>query len=107
MAPCDVYGGDEEGARFGRGVAVVASFLAFLAFDWFFIQPRYTFTVAAAGGWLALMVFLVTASNLITLFLYAVYRRDPVFILGQGAGLFVYLRNLYFIYRQTRLAAAS
>ena len=43
----------------------------------------------------------------LTLFLYAVYRRDPVFILGQGAGLFVYLRNLYFIYRQTRLAAAS
>jgi lipid-A-disaccharide synthase-like uncharacterized protein len=30
---------------------------------------------------------------------YAVYRRDPVFILGQGAGLFVYARNLYFIRR--------
>lgn len=43
----------------------------------------------------------------LTLFLYAVYRRDPVFILGQGAGLFVYLRNLYFIYRKPRLAAAS
>jgi lipid-A-disaccharide synthase-like uncharacterized protein len=29
---------------------------------------------------------------------YAIYRRDPVFILGQGAGLFVYSRNLWFIY---------
>jgi lipid-A-disaccharide synthase-like uncharacterized protein len=35
----------------------------------------------------------------ITLLLYALYRRDPVFILGQGAGLFVYARNLYFIYK--------
>jgi len=30
---------------------------------------------------------------------YAIYRKDPVFILGQGAGLFVYARNLYFIRR--------
>jgi lipid-A-disaccharide synthase-like uncharacterized protein len=30
---------------------------------------------------------------------YAVYRQDPVFILGQGAGLLVYARNLYFIRR--------
>jgi lipid-A-disaccharide synthase-like uncharacterized protein len=30
---------------------------------------------------------------------YAIYRQDPVFILGQGAGLFVYARNLYFIRR--------
>lgn len=35
----------------------------------------------------------------VTLLAYAIYRLDPVFILGQGAGLFVYARNLYFIYR--------
>ncbi len=34
------------------------------------------------------------------LFGYALYKRDPVFILGQGLGLFVYLRNLYFVYRE-------
>ena len=34
-----------------------------------------------------------------TLLAYAIYRRDPVFILGQAAGLFVYARNLYFIFR--------
>lgn len=28
---------------------------------------------------------------------YAVYRRDPVFIAGQGIGTFVYLRNLMLI----------
>jgi lipid-A-disaccharide synthase-like uncharacterized protein len=31
------------------------------------------------------------------LFIYALYRRDPVFIVGQGFGLLVYVRNLYFI----------
>jgi lipid-A-disaccharide synthase-like uncharacterized protein len=31
------------------------------------------------------------------LLVYALYRRDPVFIAGQGLGLVVYLRNLYFI----------
>ena len=36
----------------------------------------------------------------LVLLLYAIHRHDPVFILGQGAGLFVYARNLYFIHRR-------
>lgn len=41
----------------------------------------------------------------LTLLAYAIYRVDPVFILGQAAGLFVYARNLYFIHRNpARLA---
>jgi lipid-A-disaccharide synthase-like uncharacterized protein len=35
----------------------------------------------------------------ILLLSYALYRQDPVFILGQSMGVFVYLRNLYFIRR--------
>jgi lipid-A-disaccharide synthase-like uncharacterized protein len=35
----------------------------------------------------------------LTLLGYAIYRLDPVFIIGQGAGLVVYARNLYFIHR--------
>jgi len=30
---------------------------------------------------------------------YAIYRSDPVFILGQSAGLFIYFRNLQLIYK--------
>ena len=30
---------------------------------------------------------------------YALYRKDPVFIIGQAFGVFVYLRNLQFILR--------
>ena len=37
-----------------------------------------------------------------TLLSYAIHRRDPVFILGQAAGLFIYARNLHLIYRQKR-----
>jgi lipid-A-disaccharide synthase-like uncharacterized protein len=31
---------------------------------------------------------------------YAIYRRDPVFILGQAFGVFVYVRNLYLIMQE-------
>ncbi len=31
---------------------------------------------------------------------YAIYRRDPVFIIGQAFGVFVYLRNLQFLIRK-------
>ena len=30
---------------------------------------------------------------------YAIYRKDPVFIIGQAFGVFVYLRNLQFVIR--------
>ncbi len=49
-----------------------------LAFWWF-----------SVGGGLLLLV-------------YALYRKDPVFILGQAFGVFVYLRNLYFVLRERR-----
>ena len=39
----------------------------------------------------------------ITLLLYAIHRKDPVFILGQSAGLLIYARNLYFIHKQNRI----
>jgi len=36
----------------------------------------------------------------VTLFAYALWRQDPVFILGQSTGLLIYARNLYFIRKQ-------
>jgi lipid-A-disaccharide synthase-like uncharacterized protein len=38
----------------------------------------------------------------ILLLLYALYRKDPVFIAGQAFGVFVYVRNLYFVMREQR-----
>jgi len=39
------------------------------------------------------------------LLIYALYRRDPVFIAGQAFGVFVYLRNVYFVMRDRKSAA--
>jgi lipid-A-disaccharide synthase-like uncharacterized protein len=33
---------------------------------------------------------------------YAIYRRDPVFILGQATGIIIYSRNLYLIHAEKR-----
>ena len=43
----------------------------------------------------------------VVLLLYAVHRRDPVFILGQATGLLIYSRNLWLIARERRRAAAD
>ena len=34
----------------------------------------------------------------VMLLAYAIYRMDPVFILGQATGLVIYARNIYFIW---------
>ncbi|MFQ5897422.1 MAG: lipid-A-disaccharide synthase N-terminal domain-containing protein [Candidatus Methylomirabilia bacterium] len=52
------------------------------------VVPIY-FWYFSGGGGLALLT-------------YAILRQDPVFIVGQGAGLFVYARNLYLIWRRGR-----
>lgn len=38
----------------------------------------------------------------LVLFIYAIHRQDPVFMLGQGTGLFIYLRNIYFIHNKPK-----
>ena len=38
----------------------------------------------------------------VTLFAYALHKEDPVFIVGQGAGLLVYSRNLYLIRKRAK-----
>ena len=48
----------------------------------------------------------VSLAGGVTLFAYASWRGDPVFVPGQRLGLFVYLRNLMLIRRHRRTAAA-
>src|SRR4029077_8251356 len=43
----------------------------------------------------------------ILLLVYALYRKDVVFIAGQAFGVFVYLRNLYFVMRDRKVAASA
>ncbi len=39
--------------------------------------------------------------------IYAIWRRDPVFTLGQSVGVFVYTRNLMLIHRRQRPDASE
>ena len=50
------------------------------------IVPTIFWYISIAGG--------------VVLLSYAIYRADPVFIIGQVAGSFVYIRNIYFIHRE-------
>lgn len=43
----------------------------------------------------------------LVLFSYAIWRQDPVFMLGQGMGLLIYSRNLYFIHREQDKSAET
>lgn len=43
----------------------------------------------------------------VLLLAYAIHRADPVFIAGQGLGLIIYARNVYFIWREKLLGRAD
>lgn len=43
----------------------------------------------------------------LTLLAYALYRRDPVFIIGQATGAFIYSRNLWLIAAERTRAASA
>src|SRR5262249_10335772 len=58
---------------FGRGPAALGSVAAFLIFDFFFVDPIHTFTVADPEEWVALVLFLVT--GLVTGHLAAALRQ--------------------------------
>jgi two-component system sensor histidine kinase KdpD len=45
----------------GLYAAIIASIVAFLSFDYYQVQPLYTFTIGTLEEWLALFVFLVAA----------------------------------------------
>ncbi len=48
-------------AVWGLRYAIVLAVLSTLAYNFFFLPPRYTFTIADPQNWIALLTFLVTA----------------------------------------------
>ncbi len=50
-----------SGVRFGTRAAVMASVASFIAYNFFFIEPVYTFTIAQPQELLALLIFLAVA----------------------------------------------
>jgi lipid-A-disaccharide synthase-like uncharacterized protein len=76
----------------GVGLFGQALFSARFIVQWIASERRKQSVVPREFWYLSLAGAVVTLS-------YAVYRLDPVFILGYLPGLFVYARNLYFIHK--------
>lgn len=76
----------------GVGLLGQGLFSARFIVQWIASERRKQSVVPREFWYLSLGGAVITLS-------YAVYRLDPVFILGYLPGLFVYARNLYFIHK--------
>lgn len=89
-----------------------------LQLDWWIalgFLAQLLFTARFAVQWIAserqnrmvipLAFWFFSIGGGILLLIYAIHRRDPVFIAGQAFGIFVYARNLYFELRDRNTVA--
>ena len=82
------------------GIGFLGQFLFMMRFLWQWVQSeRQRRSIIPIAFW-----YFSLAGGM-TLFAYAVHRRDPVFITGQSLGLLVYTRNLLLIGREKRASA--
>jgi lipid-A-disaccharide synthase-like uncharacterized protein len=88
--------------------------------DWWVLLgfvAQIMFTLRFAVQWIAseraghsvvpMAFWLFSIGGGLLLLVYALYRRDPVFIAGQAFGVFVYLRNLQFVLRDRKRNAPA
>ncbi len=82
------------------GFSGQAVFSARFLIQWLASERARQSVIPIAFWWLSIL----GASILLT---YAIYRKDPVFIVGQSAGFLIYARNLYLILRKDADEAES
>lgn len=76
-----------------------AAFSARFIVQWIVSEKNKESTIPLAFWYLSIVGGLI-------LFVYALYKKDPVFVLGQGSGLVVYIRNLILI-KKNQLQAVN
>ena len=79
------------------GMVGQAAFASRFLIQWIVSERRGESVIPIAFWYLSL------TGSAVLLF-YALHRRDPVFIVGQSFGSFVYVRNLILIYRKRESA---
>ena len=82
------------------GFAGQALFSSRFLLQWL-VSEKQKKSVMPIGFW-----FFSLGGSLLLL-VYAIHRRDPVFILGQSTGFLIYFRNLQLIYREKRANAST
>ncbi|HKK21717.1 MAG TPA: lipid-A-disaccharide synthase N-terminal domain-containing protein [candidate division Zixibacteria bacterium] len=81
---------------FGGQIVFSARFL----WQWLASEKAKKSVVPIAFWWLSI-------AGAALLLSYAIYRKDPVFIVGQLFGFIVYTRNLYFIFKERKRLSAN
>lgn len=84
----------------GLGFLAQGLFSARFLVQWF-ASERAKRSIVPTSFW-----YLSMAGGLLLL-AYAIWRRDPVFILGQSTGAFIYSRNIYLIWKEKHHHLAS
>ena len=82
------------------GFIAQAFFTARFAVQWLASERAGKSVIPQAFWWFSI-------GGGLLLLVYALYRKDPVFIAGQAFGVFVYVRNLYFVLRDRRNSATA
>ena len=77
------------------GLVAQGLFASRFIVQWIFSEKKGESTIPVVFWYLSIFGGL----GLLT---YAVFRKDPVIILGQSFGIFIYLRNLILIYRKKK-----
>ena len=78
----------------GQGV-----FTARFLVQWLASEKQRDSVVPVAFWWLSIL-------GGMNLLIYAIHRKDPVFIVGQSLGMVVYIRNLMLVGKKKRRASA-
>ncbi len=87
-----------EKAWLAIGIGGQLLFTARFVVQWIVSERKKRSVIPVAFWYLSLVGSLVLLS-------YAIYRRDPVFILGFSLNSLVYIRNLWLIYRPGAVVA--
>lgn len=77
------------------GLTGQLAFSARFLVQWIMSERAGRSVIPVAFWWLSIAGGLILLS-------YAIFRLDPVFILGQSMGMFIYIRNLWLIYAEKR-----
>jgi lipid-A-disaccharide synthase-like uncharacterized protein len=91
-------------AQFDGWIAL--GFVAQLAFTMRFVV-QWVASERAGRSVIPLAFWFFSIGGGLLLLIYAIKRQDPVFILGQGLGLFIYVRNLMLIFKPKQPAAGK
>ena len=91
-----------ENIWIGIGLLGQLAFTGRFALQWIYSEIRQQ-SIVPRGFW---YLSIIGSALLLS---YAIYRQDPVFILGQSLGFIVYIRNLQLIFKhiEKKQAASS